>query len=104
MKMTGLFHLTLLPSTDAAKFERQITEVAFANVGVMQLTRTTSGFDHRLFKRNGELRQYVWQAEVTLMTDHPYDFAGNIPKVEDAVKGMAVVSGLDVFTFIGEKK
>lgn len=101
MKMTGLFHLTLLPSTDDPNFEKQITEVAFANPSVMQSTRITRDFDHRLLKKRNSLRQYVWQVDVDLMTDHDYDFAANITKVQDAIDGMAVITAIDVFERVG---
>ena len=101
MKMTGLFHLTLLPSTVDTTFEKELTEVAFTNVSAMQSTRITTGVDHVLLKKRGELRQYVWQVDVDQMTNHDYDFAQNLARVQEALKDMAVVTGVEVYEIVG---
>jgi hypothetical protein len=100
MRMTGMYRISLLPNADAPAFEKQMTDVVFSDVSALQLTRITQGFDHRLLRRQGEFREYVWHVTVDLVTDHGYDFAENIERVQAHVANWGVVTGLDVFTNI----
>lgn len=98
MTMTGLFHITLLPDADEQAFVTHMTGTVFKDVSALQLTRTTSAFRHQLLKGRSEFREYVWQVDVDLMTDHEYDFAENIARVQKNLAGSGVLSGLYVYT------
>ena len=98
--MTGMFHITLLPSTDEEAFVSQMREVAFTSAASMQATRITQSFQHELLKRHADIREYVWQVRVTLVTDREYHFGENLERVQKVVDGVGVVSGLDVYTNI----
>lgn len=98
--MTGMFHITLTPSTDEAAFVSRMTDV-FEKHDVLQLTRTTAHFTHVLLKKQSDIREYVWEVRVDLVTDHPYDFAENLERVQKTLDNAAVVSGLQVYTNVG---
>lgn len=93
MEMTGQFHFALVPGGDEKAFIDVLHKDVF---GALQPTRITSGFDHVLMKGPAP-RQYVWQARVDLMTDAGYDFAENVPSVQELVKKYAVLIGVDTF-------
>ena len=99
MTMTGVYRIALLPTADEQKFVKHMTTVVFETPGALQLTRTTTGFDHRLLKINSELRQYAWQATVHLMTDAPYNFV-QYERVQEAIKKFGVLIGLETYTNI----
>ena len=99
MTMTGIYRIALLPAADEQAFVKHMTDVVFKKPGALQLTRTTSGFDHRLLKVHGELRQYAWQATVHLMTAAAYDFAQN-ERVQEAINKFGVLIGLETYTNI----
>jgi hypothetical protein len=98
MTMTGLFHITLLPDADEQAFVTHMTGTVFKDVSALQLTRITAAFRHKLLKGRSEFREYVWQVEVDLVTDHEYDFAENIARVQKSLAGSGVLSGLYVYT------
>jgi hypothetical protein len=100
--MTGMFHITLLPSADEQAFVSQMRDVTFTSATSMQATRITQSFQHELLKRHADIRAYVWQVRVTLVTDRDYNFSENLDRVQKAVEGSGVVSGLDVYTNISE--
>jgi hypothetical protein len=100
MKMTAMYHISLLPGTDDQAFEKQMTEVVFNNVSALQLTRITQGFTHQLLKGKSEFREYVWQVTVDLVTDKGYDFGENVERVQRSVADWGLVTGLDVYTVI----
>src|SRR4051794_33670487 len=54
MTMTGVYRIALLPTADEQAFAKHMTNVFSKNSGAMQLTRTTSGFDHHLLKIHGD--------------------------------------------------
>jgi hypothetical protein len=98
MTMTGQFHITLLPEADEKAFVARMTDTVFKDPAAMQLTRITEAFRHRLLKGRAEFREYVWQVEVDLVTDHEYSFAQNVERVQQALAGSGVLTGLDVYT------
>lgn len=100
MRMTGMYRISLLPDADDQAFEKQMTETVFSDVSALQLTRITRDFDHRLLRRRGDFREYVWHVTVDLVTDKGYDFAENIERVQAHVTNWGVVTGLDVYTDI----
>ena len=100
MKMIGLFRITLLPGTDVAAFTSRITGV-MTGVETMQSTRITRGFNHSLLERQSGLREFVWEVRADLMTDHGYDFAANLDRVQNALEGQGVVSAMEVYRSIG---
>jgi hypothetical protein len=100
MTMTGLFHITLLPDADEQAFVTHMTATVFKDVSALQLTRITAAFRHTLLKGRSEFREYVWQVEVDLVTDHEYNFAENTARVQTSLNGAGVVTGLDVYTHV----
>src|SRR5262245_23379746 len=100
MTMTCVYCIALLPAADEQAFARHMTNVVFKTTGVMQLTRTTSGFDHHLLKIGGDLRQYAWQATVRLVNDAGYNFAQNNERVQEAIKKFGVLIGLEQYTHL----
>jgi len=101
MKMTAMFHMALLPDANGSAFVTRMTESVSKDVAAFALTRTTAASAHRLLKKQSRIPAYVWQATVDLMTDHEYDFEGNVERVRAAIKGMGVVTGLEVYTHLG---
>ena len=97
MKMTGMFHLALLPGTDEQEFVEHMTQSVFTDVSALQATRITRSMRHELLHARGEFRTYVWLVTVELVTDREYDFYENIDNVRKAVEASAVVTGLDVY-------
>jgi len=95
--MTGMFRIALLPSADEGAFASRMMDV-FKKADALQLTRITSGFTHTLLKKSSDVREYVWEARVELVTDHPYNFAENLERVQKSVDGFGVVSGLDIYS------
>lgn len=100
MKMTGLYHIALLPNADEQAFTTHMIDVVFTNVAALQATRITTGVDHQLLKAEGAFRRYAWQATVSLMTDKGYDFLQNVERVQQSVKEFGLVVGLDVSTHV----
>lgn len=100
MTMTGQFHITLTPDADEKAFVTRMTGVVFNDMASLQSTRITAAFRHRLLKGRSEFREYVWQVEVDLVTDHEYDFAENVERVQKSLAGSGVVTGLDVYTHV----
>ena len=101
MTMTGLFHITLSPAANEDAFVEHMNTVVFKNAASMQLTRITRSIEHDLLKGRGPVPTYAWQVRVRLETDHEYDFAQNIPRVQEAVGAAGVLSGLDVYVNAG---
>lgn len=101
MKMTAMFHIALLADASESAFVTRMNDVVFKDVSAMQLTRTTAAFAHKLLKKQSRIPAYVWQATVDLVTDREYNFAENIERVQNAIKGAGVVTGLDVYTHLG---
>jgi hypothetical protein len=100
MTMTGQFHITLVPGADEKAFTARMKDTVFKDPSAMQLTRITAAFRHRLLKGRAEFREYVWQVEVDLVTDHEYSFAENVARVQESLAGAGVVTGLDVYTHV----
>jgi hypothetical protein len=100
MKMTGMYYISLLPDADDEAFVKQMMEVVFNNVAVLQATRITRGFTHQLLKGRSEFREYVWQVTVDLVTDKGYNFGGNIERVQQSVADWGLVTGMDVYTIV----
>jgi hypothetical protein len=100
MKMTGLFHIALLPDTDETAFVKRMATVLNDGANPFQATRITSGFSHRLLKRQSRFADYAWQTTVDLVTDHGYDFDQNAGSVQAAIKGMGLLTGIDVYTHV----
>jgi hypothetical protein len=101
MKMTAMFHIALLPDANESAFTQRMTESVFKDLAVFALTRTTAAFAHQLLKKQSRIPAYVWQATVDLVTDHEYDFEGNVDRVRAAIKGMGVVTSVEVYTHLG---
>ena len=101
MKMTGMYHIALLEEADEQAFVKNMTEVVFKNPGALQATRITQSIAHQLLKKRSDLRQYVWQVTVHLITDREYDFAENLKRVQQHVQGSGLVIALDVYTNVG---
>jgi len=95
--MTGMFRIALLPSADEGAFASRMMDV-FKKADALQLTRITSGFTHTLLKKSSDVREYVWEARVELVTDHPYNFAENLERVQKSIEGLGVVSGLEIYS------
>jgi hypothetical protein len=95
--MIGLYRITLLPAADEQAFVKRMTEVVFTDVSALQLTRITAGFHHQLLKGRTALREYVWHVTASLVTDHEYDFAQNIERVQNSLDGAGVVTGVESF-------
>ncbi len=100
MTMTGQFHITLMPGADEPAFAAHMKDTVFKDVSALQSTRITAAFRHRLLKGRAEFREYVWQVEVDLVTDHEYDFAENVARVEKSLAGSGVVTRLDVYRHV----
>jgi hypothetical protein len=98
--MTGQFHIALLPGADETTFAAHMKETVFKDVSALQSTRITAAFRHRLLKAPAGFREYVWQVEVDLVTDHEYDFAENVPRVEKSLAGSGVVTRLAVYRHV----
>jgi hypothetical protein len=102
MTMTGMFHIILLSSADEQVFVSMMRDVVFKSPAAMQATRNTQSIQHELLKKRADVRAYVWKVRVGLVTDREYDFGENLERVQKAVEGAGVVSGLDIYTNIGE--
>ena len=111
MLMVGLFRFALLPHAEPESFEAHMRDEVFDGPA-LQLTRTTSGFDHQLLlaslRRSGDDglhsphpgTQYLWQVTVNLMTDSGYDFEQNAARVQEQVAQFAVLIGVESYTII----
>jgi hypothetical protein len=109
MIMTGLFRFAVHPGVDAAAFEQHMAEL-FTEADALQLTRITTGFDHKLlavtYRTPGSPepitpvpgRQYIWKVEVNLHTDSGYDFHANAERVQERVADFATLIALEAYT------
>jgi hypothetical protein len=102
MLAIGNYRLVLHPDADPGALEAQLVG---DDTGIqLQLTRITTGMDHRLLRRTATgsqsliAREYVWQVSVQLMAENVrYDFEENLERIQDAVREHATVLGVDVF-------
>jgi hypothetical protein len=101
MIMTGLFHITLSPTANEEAFVAHMTDVVFNDPGSMQSVRNATGIKHELLKGRGPVPTYIWQVRVALMTEQEYNFDRNVERVQQAVAGSGVLSGLDVYVNVG---
>ena len=101
MEMSGVYRFALLAKADEEGFIKHMTDVVFKNPSALQLTRTTTGFTHRLLKAAGPFRQYAWHVTVDLMTDAPYDFGQNIERVQRSIEAFGVLIGVEAYTPVG---
>jgi len=109
MQTTAHYHLVLHAGADADAFEALYADNAMD--GVIQPTRITSGFDTRLLRSaddptDGDSalpagRRYVWEVNVTLVTDKGYDFGRNVEGLQAGVADLATVYRLESFTPVG---
>jgi len=93
MVMTGIYRIVLAPTADETKFVAAMQNRVF---GLVQLTRTTTGFAHTLLKGGGQ-RSYAWLAEVHLMNDTPYNFEQNVERVQKAIAKFGVLTGVESY-------
>jgi hypothetical protein len=89
-------------------------EQVFTKPDVLNLTRITEHFEHRLMRfrvrRPGDERfsdpnpaaQYVRQATVRLATQAGYDFAENAGGIQEHVRDLAVLVSVDSFTLMAD--
>lgn len=98
MKMVGVYHIALLPTADETAFVRHMAGEVFPSTSILQLTRITSGFSHRLLKRSGQLHQFAWNVTVQLVTDAGYDFQQNVERIQASLQAFGLVIGIDTFT------
>ena len=101
MLMTGLFHITLSPTANEDAFVAHMIDVVFKDPASMQSVRNATGIAHELLKGRGPAPTYVWQVRVALMTDQEYNFERNLERVQQAVSGSGVLTGLDVYVNVG---
>ena len=100
MQMVGVYHIALLPSADETAFVTHMTEEVFPSTGILQLTRITSGFSHRLLEHSGHLHQFAWSVTVQLVTDSGYDFQQNVERIQASLQPFGLVIGVDTFTVL----
>lgn len=98
MRMLGVYHIALLPTADETAFVGHMTAKVFPRSDILQLTRVTSGFTHRLLKRAGQLDQFAWNVTVQLMTDAGYDFEQNVERIQASLQAFGLLIGVDTFT------
>ena len=100
MRLVGIYHIALLPEADEAKFVKQMASAE----GLLQATRVTSGFDSRLLRRDATtdgLRAYAWHVTAQLMSDAPYSFTQNVPRVAESIAKFGVVAAVDTYAEVG---
>lgn len=98
MKLLGLYHIALLPTSDEDAFVSHM-----ADAPDPQLTRVTSSVTHQLLKRPDGLRRYAWQLNVESMTG-AYDFDGNLEPLQDHIKDFGVVFGVDTYAEVARDR
>ncbi len=108
MRTTAHYHLVLHAGSDPEAFETLFADDGMRDV--LQTTRITSAFDTRLLRATREtpgddtgsvsFGRYVWQVDVTLMTDAGYRFGENVERLQERVAGVATVYGVDAFTTV----
>jgi hypothetical protein len=97
----GVYHIDLLETADEGAFAVHMAEKVFKSVKILQLTRTTSGFNHKLLKRTGGARQFAWLVTVHLVSGPGYDFEQNVERLQASLENFGVVKGVDTYTEIG---
>jgi hypothetical protein len=108
----GHFWFALGPDADEGAFTRLMS--GLKSEEVLQSTRLTIAFHERFLKvvapgdgsgdgggDGGEVTaprpaEYVWEATVDLMEDHPYDFAGSAGQLRDVVGDLATLVSVEV--------
>lgn len=96
MDMTAVYRITLLDGVSGDAFIQHMREV-FAKVDALKLTRTTSGFEHRLLQAAEAPGQFAWLATVHLVNDRKYDFH-QWETVQAHVKEFGRLTGIDSYT------
>lgn len=100
MEMLGMYQIALLTTADEDAFVSHMTGEVFPSHDLLQLTRITSGFSHRLLKRPGNLRQYVWKVTAHLVTSASYDFTQNVERLQASIEEFGLVIGVDTYSEI----
>jgi hypothetical protein len=100
----GHFWFALRPDADEGAFTRLMS--GLKSEEVLPSTRLTIAFHERLLKvvvpgdgggaTGPRPAEYVWEATVDLMEDHPYDFAGSAGQVRDVVGDLAMLVSVEV--------
>jgi hypothetical protein len=90
----GFYDIALLPGTDEAAFVARMAELG-DGTGVVQLTRVTVGFEARLLRRDGTPTIYAWMLTARLMTSVGYDFGQNVDRLQEAIKDVGIVVGVE---------
>jgi hypothetical protein len=98
----GVYHVDLLETANEGDFAAHMTEKVFKSVKILQLTRTTSGFSHKLLKRAGRPREFAWLVTVHLVAGPGYNFEQNVERLQASVEKFGNVKGVDNYTEIGE--
>jgi hypothetical protein len=96
MKQLGLYEIAPLPGTDPGALTARLAELG-DGTGVVQLTRVTSGFDAAIYRRPGPIPLYVWALTARIMTSIEYSFAENVGRLQESIKDVGIVVGLQTF-------
>lgn len=109
MTAVGRYRLALHPDADARAFEELVGSLEAQNV--LQLTRTTSSFQERLFEVAPRLDddsprhprpQYDWEITIAIVTGgHRYDFAASADRVQRVVGEFATVISVEALRPVG---
>lgn len=102
MNVTGIYRLALRPGADEQAFLAHMKTEVFTSATILQSTRITRDFQHRLVKVEGPVPQFLWIVRVDLVTDKGYDFADNIDRVRESLQAFGVLAGLETGVDVAE--
>lgn len=97
MDMTAVYRIALLDGIADDAFIKHMREHVFSQANALKLTRTTSGFEHDLWKIEESPRHFAWLATVHLVSGHKYDFH-QWETVQSHVKDFGHLIAIEAYT------